>query len=595
MAGYTRQSANEIVDNAIIDAADFNNEFNQILSAFNASTGHAHDGTASEGPRIEVFGQAGELVGSTANVLKPNANNTVDLGTSTVQFKDLYIDGKAYLDAIDLNGTDITSTAAEINIVDGSTAATSTTLADADRLIVNDNGTMVQVALTDFEVYFESALDTLSNVTTVGALNAGSITSGFGTIDTGSSNISTTGTVTYGTLNDGTTALTSTVAELNVLDGITATVSELNALDGITSTVTELNIVDGSTSATATTVADADRVVLNDNGTMVQAAVTDLDTYFSGTTKTLTNKTLTTPTIAQINNASGSITLDASTDIILDADGADIVLKDAGTQYGAFTNTSGNLIIKSGSTTAATFSGANVDLAGTLDVTGNATFDGNATITGNLTVNGTTTTIATSNTVVSDSLMELANGTTGTPANDSGIVIERGSANNAFIGFDESVDKFTVGTGTFTGASTGNLSITTGTLVANIEGDVTGDVTGNADTATALATSRNFSVTGDVTASAVGFDGSGNVALATTLAAGVVDTAELAADAVTNAKIADDAVTEDNILLGGSGHWDFAVGADNNLDFRFNGTVVFSISSAGAIVAKNNVTAFGTP
>ena len=55
--------------------------------------------------------------------------------------------------------------------------------------MVNDAGTMVQkVALTDFETYFESALDTLSNVTTVGALNSGSITSGFGNIDVGSSN-----------------------------------------------------------------------------------------------------------------------------------------------------------------------------------------------------------------------------------------------------------------------------------------------------------------------------------------------------------------------------------------------------------------------
>ena len=59
---------------------------------------------------------------------------------------------------------------------------------------------MKQVALTDFETYMETALDTLSNVTTVGALNAGSITSGFGNIDTGSSNITTTGTVTTGNL-----------------------------------------------------------------------------------------------------------------------------------------------------------------------------------------------------------------------------------------------------------------------------------------------------------------------------------------------------------------------------------------------------------
>jgi hypothetical protein len=102
---------------------------------------------------------------------------------------------------------------------------------------------------------------------------------------------------------------------------------------------------------------------------------------------------------------------------------------------------------------------------------------------GDLTVNGTTTTINTTNTVVADLLMELGNGTTGTPANDAGIVIERGTSDNAFIGWDESADKFTVGTGTFTGASTGDLTITTGTLVANIEGNVTGDLTGNADTA----------------------------------------------------------------------------------------------------------------
>ena len=107
-----------------------------------------------------------------------------------------------------------------------------------------------------------------------------------------------------------------------------------------------------------------------------------------------------------------------------------------------------------------------------------ATFSGNVVVTGDLTVNGTTTTVATTNTTVTDSLVEYSNGTTGAPANDAGIVIERGDENNAFIGFDESEDKFIVGTGTFTGASTGNLTITTGTLVANLEGNVTGNVTG---------------------------------------------------------------------------------------------------------------------
>jgi len=112
------------------------------------------------------------------------------------------------------------------------------------------------------------------------------------------------------------------------------------------------------------------------------------------------------------------------------------------------------------------------------------TTTGAVVVGGDLTVNGTTTTVATSNTVVSDSLIELGNGTSGSPSNDSGIVIERGSSANAFMGFDESADKFIVGTGTFTGATTGNLSITTGTLVANVEGNVTGNLTGTASSAT---------------------------------------------------------------------------------------------------------------
>jgi len=115
----------------------------------------------------------------------------------------------------------------------------------------------------------------------------------------------------------------------------------------------------------------------------------------------------------------------------------------------------------------------------TLGSSGNLSVGGNATITGDLTVNGTTTTISTNNTVVSDTLLELGNGTSAA-ANDSGLVIERGSTgDNAFMGWDESEDKFTMGTTTATGASTGNLTVTVGTLVANIEGNVTGDVTGS--------------------------------------------------------------------------------------------------------------------
>ena len=90
-------------------------------------------------------------------------------------------------------------------------------------------------------------------------------------------------TVTTSELNilDG---VTSTAAELNILDGVTSTTAELNILDGVTSTTAELNIVDGSTSATSTTLAAADRMVINDAGTMVQVALSDLVTFLENGT-----------------------------------------------------------------------------------------------------------------------------------------------------------------------------------------------------------------------------------------------------------------------------------------------------------------------
>ena len=91
---------------------------------------------------------------------------------------------------------------------------------------------------------------------------------------------------------------------------------------------------------------------------------------------------------------------------------------------------------------------------------------GDVEIEGNLTVTGTTTTVSTTNTVVSDKLIELANGTSGTPSGDAGIIIERGSSNNAAIIWDESADTFVVGTTTATGASTGDLSVTDAALKA---------------------------------------------------------------------------------------------------------------------------------
>ena len=103
-----------------------------------------------------------------------------------------------------------------------------------------------------------------------------------------------------------------------------------------------------------------------------------------------------------------------------------------------------------------------------------STFSGNVVVTGNLTVNGTTETIATTNTTIADNIIELQSGISAS-SNDAGIIIERGSTgNNAAIIWDESADKFTMGTTTATGADkSGGITVAVATLVANLEGTAT--------------------------------------------------------------------------------------------------------------------------
>jgi hypothetical protein len=253
--------------------------------------------------------------------------------------------------AAELNILDgVTSTATELNVMDGDTTASSVTLADADRIVVNDDGTMKQVALTTLNTYIGSS------TTTVGALNSGSITSGFGSINNGSSAITTTGTITYGSLSDGTITITAFVDEDNMasdsatlvptqqsvkayvdsvastsnnVTGLTASGAELNVLDGasagtivnskgviyssggkvnatslqiagtdLTATAAEFNLLDGGSTVGTTAVASGDGLLTNDDGTMRQTNIDTFDTYLSGTTKTLTNKTLTAPKFA---------------------------------------------------------------------------------------------------------------------------------------------------------------------------------------------------------------------------------------------------------------------------------------------------------
>jgi len=102
MAGYTRQdTANNIANGNVIDADDLDSEFNAVEDAFQASSGHNHDGTAGEGAPITKVGPSQDIIVGTTTVL-PKANNIIDLGSSAAQYKDGYFDGTVYSDTVNI-------------------------------------------------------------------------------------------------------------------------------------------------------------------------------------------------------------------------------------------------------------------------------------------------------------------------------------------------------------------------------------------------------------------------------------------------------------------------------------------------------------
>ena len=623
-ATYTRQSS--YTDGDVIQAADTNNEFDQLLAAFAASSGHTHDGTAGEGgPVTKLLGTSLTIGDATAGtditvtfdgesndgVLKwmededyfefsddilvasteklqfrdtaiyinssadgqldlvadteiqiaattidingnadisgnlgiggnltvtgtttfnggtmtlgdaatdnvvfgadvnssiiPNTDNTYDLGSSSQEWKDIYIDGVAYLDAINFNGTAITSTAAEINILDGDTSATSTTVADADRVVLNDGGTMKQVAVTDLSAYFDDEITAMPNLvttaaTTVGALNSGSITSGFGTIDTGSSTITTTGLITGGSLDiddvviNGTTiGHTDDTDLMTVASGLVTVAGEISVttLDiggtNVTSTATELNLLDGVTATTA-------EINYSDTGASVGTVV-----------------------------ASKVVTADANKDV-------------------------------------ASF--RNITLTGELDA-GSLDISGDADIAGTLSLNGTSLAETISDTV--------------------GAMVSSNTETNITVSYDDADNTLDFVIGTLNQDTTGNAATATALETARTIHGVSFNGTANIDLSEVISDTVGamFSSNTETGITATYQDADNTIDLVigagaianSMLADDAVGADELAANAVVTASIVDDNVTQAKIA-------DDAVGADQ---LASNAVVNASVASSAAI------------
>ena len=302
-ATYTRQSSSNIVDGNVIEASDLNNEFNQLLAAFEASTGHTHDGTANEGGAISkllsntlTFGAATSgtdititFDGETSDgVLKwmededyfEFSDDILVASTEKLQFRDtaIYInsstDGQLDLVAdteiqiaattVDINGNvDVSGTLTVAGAVDFGDAALSNVGAVQLDSIAGDGDTDTSITFSGSDVITITAGGDAQFT-----FNNGSIVpSTDNDIDLGTSSLEFKdgyfdGTVYADAINFNGTAISATAAELNIMDGVTATTAELNIMDGVTSTASELNLVDG---ITAGTVSASKAVIVDSN------------------------------------------------------------------------------------------------------------------------------------------------------------------------------------------------------------------------------------------------------------------------------------------------------------------------------------------
>ena len=354
--------------------------------------------------------------------------------------------------------TQVTATAAELNIMDGGTSATSTTLADADRVVVNDGGTMKQVALTDFETYFESALDTLSNVTSVGTLTelaVDNVTINTNTISTTNSN----GNLILAPNGTGDVAVTADTLSITATEGESATLllsadesddngDDWSFVNATGNTLTINNDISGSAVA---------QITLTPHATVASSTTAIAGNATIGGTLGVTGVLSPTTHVDMPDDA--KVKLGTGDDLQLYHDGTDSFIENSTGGLKIATETSGIAITLGHSTSEVTVAD-------------------NLTVTGNLTVSGTTTTVNSTTVSVADPIFEL--GSSSSDDNlDRGLKLKYNSsgAKIAFMGFDDSDGKFvmipdaTDSSSVFTG--------TIGTLKANIETGNTGVTVGD--------------------------------------------------------------------------------------------------------------------
>lgn len=322
---YIRQST--FTDGDIITAALFNNEYNQIQNAFvyaaTGTTGHRHDGTSGQGGNIHTIGDQDFdnkiVVDSTNNrwgffvsvgdvpveqiriqdgAIVPVTDDDIDLGTSSLEFKDLYIDGTANIDtlAADIGsitgdfsvGGNLTVTGNAIingNLTFGDSATDTVAFgADINSSIIPETNNTYDLGSVTQEwrnLYIDGTANIDSLVADTADINGG-------TIDNTAIGVSTASTGNFSTLSINSTAITATAEELNYTDGVTSNIqTQLNTKAPIASptftgsvTIPTVDINGGAIDNTTigiTTASTGNFSTLSINGTAITSSATELN------------------------------------------------------------------------------------------------------------------------------------------------------------------------------------------------------------------------------------------------------------------------------------------------------------------------------
>jgi cytoskeletal protein CcmA (bactofilin family) len=534
MAGYIRQSS--FVDGDTITAALFNNEYNQLLNAFNNATGHSHDGTTAEGPVIGLIGDAGEtapnnkvLIDTTNNFVEfyvqvasapvqqlyiadgaiiPVTDSDIDLGTSSLYFKNAYIDSITTTGNIDVGGNLTVTGTTTFNggtITMGDAATDNVVFgADIDSNIIPDDDNTYDLGSTSQEwrnLYIDGTANIDSLVADTADINGGTID---GSIIGGTTAAAITGTAITGTsFVIGSADISE--AELETIDGVTAgTVAASKAIvvdankditggrnititgeiDAATLDISGNADIDGTLEADAITIngVTLSETIADTVGAMVSSNTeTGIAVSYDDADNTL-DFVIGADAIVQSMIADDAIDsqhyVDGSIDLVhmsinsIDSDqyvdgSIDLVHMSANSvDSDQYVDGSIDLIHMSANSVDSdqyvdgsidtvhladdAVTGAkladNIDIAGTLDVTGILTADSNVVVAGNLTVNGTTTTLNTATLDVEDKNITInyGAGDTSASANGAGITIQDAidASNDATILWDTTNDEF---------------------------------------------------------------------------------------------------------------------------------------------------------